>query len=98
MLILYLHGCWSSRPPPIQPNKVYGVKINCTRDVFNIKIEMDKAFKGIVFSKDFVDECSVKGEWNTPDGTVCKKCALNFHFSLSVWHKIKKWNEHFGYS
>lgn len=63
MLILYLHGCWSSRPPsPTEPNKVYGVKINCTRDVFNIKIDMGKAFKGIVFAKDFLDECRVKGK------------------------------------
>lgn len=61
MLILYLHGCWSSRPPPIEPNKLYGVKINCTRDVFNIKLDMDKSFKGIVFAKDFLDECRVKG-------------------------------------
>lgn len=62
MLILYLHGCWSSRPPPIEPNKLYGVKINCTRDVFNIKLDMGKSFKGIVFAKDFLDECRVKGK------------------------------------
>lgn len=62
MLILYLHGCWSSRPPLIAPNKLYGIKINCTRDVFNIKLDMDKSFKGVVFAKDFLEECRVKGE------------------------------------
>ncbi|XP_031621833.1 uncharacterized protein LOC116339889 isoform X2 [Contarinia nasturtii] len=65
MLILYLHGCWSSRPPPSEPNKLYGIKINCTRDVFNIKIDMGKTFKGIVFAKDFLDECRVKGNRST---------------------------------
>ncbi|XP_055298246.1 uncharacterized protein LOC129566323 isoform X2 [Sitodiplosis mosellana] len=64
MLILYLHGCWSSRPP-IAPNKLYGIKINCTRDVFNIKLDLDKSFKGIVFAKDFLEECRTKGNRST---------------------------------
>lgn len=88
MLILYLHGCWSSRPPPLPPssplsssspalpssastetstqstgaNKVVSVKINCTRELFNIKLDMIKPFKGIIFAKDFLDECRSKGE------------------------------------
>lgn len=64
MLILYLHGCWSSRPPPSEPNKLYDVKINCTREVFNIKLDMDRSFKGVVFAKDFLDECRAKGMTN----------------------------------
>lgn len=62
MLILYLHGCWSSRPPPIEPNTLDTLKINCTRDLFNIKLDMGKSFRGIVFAKDFLDECRAKGE------------------------------------
>lgn len=63
MLILYLNGCWSSRPPPIQPNKLNAVKINCTREMFNIKLDMGKPFKGIIFAKDFLDECRVRGKY-----------------------------------
>lgn len=73
MLILYFHGCWSSRPPPTSPvlsadtsngsNKVVSVKINCTRESFNIKFDMIKPFKGLIFAKDFLDECRSKGEF-----------------------------------
>lgn len=63
MLILYLHGCWSSRPPPsIELNKLDAVKINCTRELFNIKLDMGKSFRGIVFAKDFSEECRSKGK------------------------------------
>lgn len=62
MLIIYLHGCWSSRPPPSSPpNSLFSVKINCTRELFNIKLDMGKPFKGIIFAKDFLDECRSRG-------------------------------------
>lgn len=62
LMVLYLHGCWSSRPPPTDA-KLFAVKINCTRDVFNIQLDMGRPFKGIVFAKDFVEECRAKGEF-----------------------------------
>lgn len=59
---LVLHGCWSSRPPP---NKLIAVKTNCTRDLFNIKLDLDKSFKGVIFAKDFLDECHKRGKKKT---------------------------------
>lgn len=61
MLILCMHGCWSSRSPSSSNSKQFLVKINCTRDLFNIKLDMGKSFRGIVFAKDFLVECRARG-------------------------------------
>lgn len=61
LMVLYLHGCWSSRPPPA-PGKLFSVKINCTRELFNIQMDVGRPFKGIIFAKDFLEECRVKGK------------------------------------
>lgn len=56
---LVVHGGWASRPPP---NKLLtGIKTNCTRELFNIKLDLDKSFKGVIFAKDFLDECHKRG-------------------------------------
>lgn len=61
LMVVYLHGCWSSRPPPA-PGKLFSVKINCTRELFNIQMDVGRPFKGIIFAKDFLDECRTKGK------------------------------------
>lgn len=48
----------ASRPAP---NKLLAVKTNCTRDVFNVKMELAKPFRGVIFAKDFLDECRTNG-------------------------------------
>lgn len=48
----------SGRPPP---NKLVTVKTNCTRDVFNVKLDLAKPFRGVIFAKDFLDECRTLG-------------------------------------
>lgn len=48
----------ASRPAP---NKLLTVKTNCTRDVFNVKMELAKPFRGVIFAKDFLDECRTNG-------------------------------------
>lgn len=61
LLVLFLHGCWSSRPPPVA-GKLFSIKINCTRDMFNIHLDVGRPFKGIIFAKDFLEECRAKGK------------------------------------
>lgn len=65
LLIIYLHGSWSTRPaPPVPvPGKLFSVKINCTRELFNIELDIGRPFKGIIFAKDFMEECRSKGMW-----------------------------------
>lgn len=61
MLLLMLtraHDTRASRPPP---NKLIGVKTNCTRDVLNVKLELAKPFRGVIFARDFLDECRTNG-------------------------------------
>lgn len=48
----------ASRQPP---NKLLAVKTNCTRDVFNVKMDLAKPFRGVIFAKDFLDECRTNG-------------------------------------
>lgn len=60
-LLLLFHGCWSNRPTP---NKLLTIQTNCTRDLFQINVNMEKSFKGIIFAKDFVDDCRSKGNLN----------------------------------
>lgn len=43
------------------PNKLTDVKTNCTRDVFNVKMELSRPFRGVIFAKDFLDECRTNG-------------------------------------
>lgn len=56
---LVLLGSGASRSPP---NKLIAIKTNCTRELFSIKLDMGKTFKGVIFAKDFLDECRSKGE------------------------------------
>lgn len=70
MIILFVHSVCSSGTASRLQNKQQqhmrqqqlSVKINCTRDAFNIKLDMDEPFRGLVFAKDFVDECRVRGD------------------------------------
>lgn len=59
LLFYLLHGCWTIRPPP---NKLINITTNCTRDTFNLNLNMGKPFKGVVFTKDFADECKMRGD------------------------------------
>lgn len=42
-------------------NKILSVETNCTRDLFEIRIDLGKKFRGILFAKDFVEECRTRG-------------------------------------
>lgn len=48
----------SVRPPP---NHVVSISANCTRDFMNLRLDLDRPFKGVVFAKEFADECHSRG-------------------------------------
>lgn len=61
MMILF-GGIWATRPPPA-PIKGIAIKTSCNRESFNMKFDMGRPFKGIVFAKEFLEECHTKGMW-----------------------------------
>lgn len=61
MLHLIVYGVWSSSPPTLPTKSRISISTNCSRELFNIKLELDRSFKGVIFAKDFSDECRVKG-------------------------------------
>lgn len=66
LIILVLHlmvyGVWSSSPSALPAKSRILISTNCTRELFNIKLDLDRSFKGVIFAKDFSDECRVKGK------------------------------------
>ncbi len=61
LLHLIVYGVWASSPTlPTRKSRIL-ISTNCSRELFNIKLELDRSFKGVVFAKDFSDECRVKG-------------------------------------
>ncbi|CAH0727142.1 unnamed protein product, partial [Brenthis ino] len=48
-----------------RPNQVKDVKTSCDKNSFSIQLEMEKPFKGLIFSKDFSRECRVQGQMLT---------------------------------
>lgn len=42
-------------------NNLKSIQTDCNRDHFHINLDLGKPFKGIVFAKEFSDECRVKG-------------------------------------
>lgn len=64
-LLIYLFpgGSWQSRPPPLPPtNKLVKLVTNCTRETLQMRLDLGKPFKGIVFTKDFTEECRTRGK------------------------------------
>lgn len=61
LVILLFGGIWATRPPPA-PIKGIALKTTCSRESFNMKFDMGRPFKGVVFAKEFLDECHTKGE------------------------------------
>ncbi|OWR51033.1 hypothetical protein KGM_214038 [Danaus plexippus plexippus] len=47
------------------PNKVRNVTTSCDKGSITINIDMEKPFKGLVFSKDFSRECRILGQMQT---------------------------------
>lgn len=52
----------SSKPAnKVVKNNLKSIQTDCNRDHFHIKLDIGKPFKGIVFAKEFSEECRVKG-------------------------------------
>ncbi|KAG7301977.1 hypothetical protein JYU34_013427 [Plutella xylostella] len=46
---------------PGQGNRVIDVKTTCNKESFSVQLEMERPFKGLIFSKDFSRECRAQG-------------------------------------
>lgn len=44
-------------------NKMVSVNTNCTRELLQIDLYLGHPFKGIIFAKDFSEECGSKGSY-----------------------------------
>ncbi|XP_037049912.1 uncharacterized protein LOC119084162 [Bradysia coprophila] len=64
MLHLIVYGVWSSSPTALPTKSRILISTNCSRELFNIKLDLDRSFKGVIFPKDFSDECRVKGDYS----------------------------------
>lgn len=67
---LLVHGGWASRPSSsayhtttTPNNKIHTITVstNCNRELFHMTFNLAKPFKGIIFAKDFMDECRSHG-------------------------------------
>ncbi|XP_063708948.1 cuticlin-6 [Culicoides brevitarsis] len=67
LLLFYsIHAVCANRSPSKLPqskpkNSLKSIHTDCNREHFHINLDLGKPFKGIVFAKEFSDECRVKG-------------------------------------
>lgn len=52
-------------PPLGKITKINSIVTNCTRDLFQISVDLGKKFRGIFFAKDFAHECRTLGNYST---------------------------------
>lgn len=50
-----------SRKPRMNSNKITDVDTSCTKDSMDVRVRMERPFKGVVFTKDFARECRSQG-------------------------------------
>lgn len=54
-------GIWGSRPPSA-PSKGIVIQASCSREFFIMQFHMEKPFRGVVFAKEFLNECHARGK------------------------------------
>ncbi|XP_062529717.1 uncharacterized protein LOC101738309 [Bombyx mori] len=64
-LVLLLCLATPSLGQQSKPNRVVSVATKCDKGSIIVDLEMDRPFKGLVFSKDFSTECQSQGSLNT---------------------------------
>lgn len=42
-------------------NKITDVDTSCSKDSMDVRVRMERPFKGVVFTKDFARECRSQG-------------------------------------
>lgn len=50
-------------PLPVIVNKIADINYTCDSDNFNITLKMRSPFKGLIFAKDFAQECKTIGKF-----------------------------------
>lgn len=41
--------------------KILSIETNCTREIFEIRVNLNKSFRGLLYAKDFQNECRTRG-------------------------------------
>lgn len=85
---LLIHGCWATAKPP--SNKILSIKTICSRDLIHVKLEMGRFFRGIVFAKDFQDECKTRGKMKSIHILFTYKSYNKYYGHLCQYASIEK--------
>lgn len=54
------HNNNNSRPPTVS-YKILTIETNCSRETFEIRVNLNRSFRGLLFAKDFQNECRTRG-------------------------------------
>lgn len=69
LLCLSTYSAWSAHTanlrisPPLPANQISQISLSCDANNFNISFRMQSPFKGLVFAKDFAQECKTVGRY-----------------------------------
>lgn len=54
------HNNNHSRPPTVS-YRILSIETNCSRETFEIRVNLNRSFRGLLFAKDFQNECRTRG-------------------------------------
>lgn len=69
LLCLSTYSAWSAHTanlrisPPLPANQISQISLSCDANNFNVSFRMQSPFKGLVFAKDFAQECKTVGRY-----------------------------------
>uniref|UniRef100_A0A336MM46 CSON014159 protein n=1 Tax=Culicoides sonorensis TaxID=179676 RepID=A0A336MM46_CULSO len=58
-------GSSNKKSSKVVKNNLKSIQTDCTRDHFHIQLDLGKPFKGVVFAKEFSDECRASGNMSS---------------------------------
>ncbi|KAL5276248.1 hypothetical protein ACFFRR_001834 [Megaselia abdita] len=50
-----------NRPPTAVSYRILSIETNCSRESFEIRVNLNRSFRGLLFAKDFQNECRTRG-------------------------------------
>lgn len=50
----------TTRPPTVS-YKILSIETNCSRETFEVRVNLNRSFRGLIFAKDFQNECRTRG-------------------------------------
>lgn len=71
IILVQNHRCCDANLSNV--NRIVNTRATCTRDLLRIQFEMDRSFRGVIFAKEFQDECRARGKFGR------NKCAFEIY-------------------